>query len=90
VLDILGPGNVRLEANGVVDYPRQQGGQLFGVDTIAIANGKAYLGHPTLSGITPYLRIINLSDYSVKRLDVPMSVGMARMIKQIYLPLIIR
>ena len=90
VLEILGPGNVRLEANGVVDYPRQQGGQLFGVDTIAIANGKAYLGHPTLSGITPYLRIINLSDYSVKRLDVPMSVGMARMIKQIYLPLIIR
>ena len=90
VLDILGPGNVRLEANGVVDYPRQQGSQLFGVDTIAIANGKAYLGHPTLSGITPYLRIINLSDYSVKRLDVPMSVGMARMIKQIYLPLIIR
>jgi hypothetical protein len=91
VLEILGPGNVRLEANGVVDYPRQQGSQLFGVDTIAIANGKAYLGHPTLSGITPYLRIINLSDYSVKRLDVPMSVGVvARVIKQIYLPLIIR
>jgi len=90
VLDILGPGQVRLAADGVVDYPRFQGGQLFGVDTIAVANGKAYLGHPTLSGITPYLRVINLSDYSVKRLSIPMSVGVARMIKLRYLPIIYR
>jgi len=90
VVDILGPGQARLEIDGAADYPRFQGSQLFGVDTIAVANGKAYLGHPTISGITSYLRVINLSDYSVRRLAVPMSAGVAMMIKQIFLPVIFR
>ena len=90
VLNIDGPGMVSLNKVNAVDYPRLTTSQLFGVDTIAVVNGKAYLGYPTLSGSSNDVRVINLSDYSSKRLDLPgviTGVGIISPVK-IYLPLV--
>ena len=90
VLNISGPGMVSLNKINAVDYPRLTTSQLFGVDTIAVVNGKAYLGNPTISGSSNDLRVVNLSDYSSKRLDLPgvaAGVGVISPIK-IYLPLV--
>jgi DNA-binding beta-propeller fold protein YncE len=69
VVEILGPGNVHLVKTGAADYPRITGSQLFGVDTIVAANGKAYLGFPTISGGNNILRIVDLDDYGVRSLQ---------------------
>jgi hypothetical protein len=88
VLDIVGPGDVHLEANNVSDYPRQTASQLFGVDTITLANGKLYLGYPTIGGGDNILRIIKVDDFSVLKRDVsgiPSGVGVLP-VKKIYIP----
>lgn len=92
VLDIIRPGVVSLNRDNAVEYPRFTGSQLFGVDTIAVANGKAYIGHPTLSGAEYALRIVHLSDMSVKRLDTPdIPVGVAAItFKRVYLPAVVK
>jgi hypothetical protein len=90
VLDILGPGDVLLKTNNAVDYPRQTASQLFGVDTIAMANGKLYLGYPTVSGADNILRVINVKDYSVFKLEmdgIPVGIGVIPL-KHIYIPVI--
>jgi hypothetical protein len=90
VLDILGPGDVHLATNDAVDYPRQTTSQLFGVDTIALANGKLYLGYPTMSGADNILRIINVEDYSVFKLEmagIPVGIGVIPL-KHIYIPVV--
>jgi hypothetical protein len=71
VLDIVAPGEVRLAVENAVDYLRFGSSQLFGVDTIAVVQGKAYLGNPTISGASNDLRVVNLDEYSVKRLTMP-------------------
>jgi len=67
VLDINGPGQVSLDAGGVVTVPHMTGSQFFGVDTIVVADNKAYVGYPTgsLAGDSTNLAIVNLTDYSV-------------------------
>lgn len=65
VLTIDGPGQVRLKANDTADLLRITEGQLYGVDTIAVANGKAYLGYPVafIDWSTPnFVPIVDLSN----------------------------
>ena len=90
LVNILGPGQAVLEADEVADYTRYSGSQYFGVDTIAVSNFKAYIGHPTTSGMTPYLLIVNLWDYGVKKMAIPKANSVARIIKQVYIPLLYR
>jgi hypothetical protein len=90
VVNILGPGQAELEVDGIIEFARFQGSQLFGVDTIAVTKHKVYLGHPTMSGVTPYLRIVNLWEFSEKRMAIPKTIGVARLIKQVYIPLLYR
>ncbi|MCU0523147.1 MAG: hypothetical protein MUF84_20980 [Anaerolineae bacterium] len=89
ILDIVAPGEVRLAVENAADYPRLVSSQLFGVDTIAVARGKAYLGNPSVYGAGDDLRVVDLSDFSVKRLTMPgiiAGVGVLSPIRT-YLPL---
>lgn len=73
-----------------INYPRLTGAQLFGVDTITVVNGKAYIGYPSTSGALNDLRVVDLATYSVKRLDlasIPIAVAVIPL-QQGYLPLI--
>jgi DNA-binding beta-propeller fold protein YncE len=92
VLDILGPGQAQLASDNAADFPRLTSSQLFGVDTIAVASGKAYVGYPTLSGARNDLRVVNLSDYGVRSLTMPGIVAGVAAIptNRVYLPLIVR
>ncbi len=71
VLDITGPGQVRLAAGGVVTLPHYGPYQLFGVDVLAVAGNKLYAGYPALSGaVDPdtgetNVAVVDLTDYSV-------------------------
>lgn len=71
VLNIAGPGEVSLEAGGVVTLPHHGSSQLFGVDVIAIAGNKAFVGYPTVSGAPDpetgetSLAVVDLTDYSL-------------------------
>ena len=80
VVDILGPGQARLSADGVASYPDNQGSQWFGVDTITIANGKAYVGSPRSWKATEFMQTVSVNDYSVIPLAVPWATGVARFI----------
>ena len=90
VLDILGPGKVRLNNDDAADLPRLTSSQLFGVDTIAVANGKAYMGYPTLSGASNDLRVVSLSNYGVRKLTLPqITTGVAAIpLHRVYIPLV--
>ncbi len=96
ILDIYGPGNVHLAMNDAADYPRSSGSQLFGVDTIAMANGKLYLGFPTVSGANNILQIIRtngVGSYSRAMSGFPTGVGttpLNLMPNKIYIPIINR
>jgi hypothetical protein len=91
VLDIDGPGMVSVNRINAVDYPRLTSSQLFGVDSIAVSNGKAYVAYPNYLGESNDLRVVNLSDYSVKRLDMPgICNGVAVIpIQRVYLPVVL-
>ncbi|MBN1580200.1 MAG: hypothetical protein JXA89_05815 [Anaerolineae bacterium] len=92
VLNIDGPGLASVNRINAVDYPRLTGAQLFGVDTIAVANGKAYIGYPVLSNASNDLRVVDLSMYAVSRLDMdnpPVGVAVIP-VQKIYLPLVIK
>jgi uncharacterized repeat protein (TIGR01451 family) len=71
VLDINGPGQVSLEAGGLLTVPRSTTSQLFGVDTMAVAGNKLYISCPTVSGCyneknkTTSLYVVDLADYSI-------------------------
>ncbi|MFN8595914.1 MAG: hypothetical protein U0559_07000 [Anaerolineae bacterium] len=71
VLNITGPGQVSLEAGGVVTLPHHGSSQLFGVDVIAIAGNKAFVGYPTVSGAPDpvtkrtSLAVVDLTDYTL-------------------------
>jgi len=89
VLDITAPGVVSLNRDAAADYPRLTSSQLFGVDTIVVANGKAYVGYPTVSGASYDLRVVDLDDYGVRSLSMPgIPVGVAVIpVHKVYLPL---
>jgi DNA-binding beta-propeller fold protein YncE len=90
VVEISAPGVARLLINGAADYPRRTSSQLFGVDTIAVANGRAYLGFPTISGSDSILRIIDLGDYSVRprhTFGTPVGVGVIP-VKKLFFPIL--
>jgi len=54
-LEILGPGNVAFDPAQSTDLLRYTSGQLFGVDGLAVYEGKAYASYPTISiDITKY------------------------------------
>ena len=65
---------------------------LFGVDTVAVANGKAYVSYPDTSDALPDLRVVDLSNYAVKRLTMPgIPTGVDVIpVRRIYLPLVLR
>lgn len=72
VLDITGPGIVSLNEAGAADLLSDVSGSLYGVDVIAIAGDKAFVGHPSTFGITMTneLAVVDLGDYSVTALPV--------------------
>lgn len=97
VLNIAGPGQVSLEAGGVVTVPHTTSSLFFGVDTVAVAGNKVYLGYPTsLTDDDPTnLAIVDLTDYSVtttlvlsKAVFLPAGVA-AIPLRQVHLPLVI-
>jgi uncharacterized repeat protein (TIGR01451 family) len=71
VLNIAGPGQVSLEAGGVVTLPHYTGSQLFGVDTLVVAGDKVFVSYPSLSGaidletLQTSLAVVDLTDYSL-------------------------
>jgi hypothetical protein len=87
VLDISGPGQVSLDMASAVTLPRATSGQLFGVDVIAVAGRKVYVGHPTISITdTNPLAVVDLADYSVIPLEIggyPVSVAATPPMRQI-------
>ena len=97
-MNITGPGQVSLEAGGVVTLPHTAGHTaLFGVDTVAVAGNKVYLGYPdgSIEGDLASLAVVDLTDYSVtstmvlsKTVFVP--AGVAVLPIRVYLPLIFR
>jgi len=90
ILEILSPGEVNLLASNAANYPRLTSSQLFGVDTIVEANGKLYVGNPTLSGGEPIVRIVDLENFNVTGRDVngiPTGMGVIP-INRLYLPVI--
>jgi hypothetical protein len=98
VLNITGPGQVSLEAGGVLTLPHKTSSQYFGVDTVAVAGNKVYLGYPTgsTSDDPTSLAIVDLTDYSVtstmvlsKAVSLP--TGVAAVIPyQSFLPLVFK
>lgn len=94
VLNITGPGLVSLDTDGAFSLPRFSNGQLFGVDTIAVAGGKAYVGYPSQNVITgtKSLAVVDLHAGSVVTLTVnsqSLPTGVAAMpASKIYLPLV--
>jgi hypothetical protein len=75
VLDITGPGQISLNTEVAAEIPRYAGSALFGVDSIAVINNKAYIGHETLSQMTDTLRtsvhVVDLNSYAVMTLTLP-------------------
>jgi len=90
VLDITAPGVVSVDTLNAADFPRLTSSQLFGVDTIDVANGKAYVSYPVTSNASNDLRVVDLADYSVKRLDMPgVCTGVATIpVRRTYFPFI--
>jgi DNA-binding beta-propeller fold protein YncE len=72
VLEIAGPGTVRLHTAGVADLLSDVSGGLYGVDVIAVAGNRAFVGHPSTFGMTmtTHLAVVDLDDYSVTSLPV--------------------
>lgn len=91
ILEITGPGMVSLYLDNAADYPRLTTSQLFGVDTIAVSTDKAYISYPTVSGASNDLRVVDLFDYSVSRIDlngIPTGVAVIP-IHRIYIPFVV-
>ncbi|MBN1538466.1 MAG: hypothetical protein JW908_17150 [Anaerolineales bacterium] len=96
VFDITGPGEISLNTEIAAEIPRYASGAFFGVDSIAVINNKAYLGHETTSLVTDTLptsvHVVDLNTFNVVTLTLPgvptttMSVGVAAVPYFIYLP----
>jgi hypothetical protein len=62
VWNITSPGVLTFQRQ--ITVPMTHSSQLFGVDVMAVANNKLFVGNMTLSGLANYLVVVNLSDYS--------------------------
>jgi len=62
-----------------------------GVDSIVVSNDKAYVAYATNSNASNDLRVVKLSDYSYRKLEmpgIPVSVDVIP-VQKIYLPFVI-
>ena len=65
VLDITAPGEVSLSAAGAATLFNYSSGQFYGVDVLAVADGKLYVGNPIASAAANYLHVVDLTNYAV-------------------------
>ncbi len=70
VLNINGPGSVSLSKAYAATLHQNSSSQLFGVDVLAVAQNKLYVGNPTISGGTSYLNVVNLDNFNVKTIQI--------------------
>jgi len=70
VLNINGPGSVSLSNAYAATLAQNSSSQLFGVDVLAVAFNKLYVGNPTISGGTSYLNVVSLDNFSVKTIQI--------------------
>ncbi|MEN6409793.1 MAG: hypothetical protein ABFD44_08795 [Anaerolineaceae bacterium] len=94
VMDILGPGEVVFDPSRSADLLRNTQSQLFGVDGLAVTEGKAYASYPTLSidsTLYPerYLSVVDLNTLEVTQVDWGLTgsktpVGVAAVIPHYY------
>lgn len=98
ILNIDGPGQVSLDAGGVVSIPHMTTGQFFGVDTLALAGGKLYFGYPTssMNENISNIAVVDLRDFSVSTtlemsstLYIPAGLAVIPL-EQVFLPIILR
>jgi hypothetical protein len=100
VMDILGPGEVAFNSDDTADLLRNTQSQLFGVDGLAVIQGKAYASYPTISidsTLYPerYISVVDLNTFEVTQVDWGLTasktpVGVAAVIPHYYqyIPLI--
>jgi hypothetical protein len=74
VMDILGPGEVEINPSQSVDLLRFTSSQLFGVDGLAVYEGKAYASYPTLSidsNLYPerFVSVVDLNTFKLTPVD---------------------
>ncbi len=91
ILDITGPEQVSLDREKTPELPRMTLSGFLGVDSLVVSNDKAYVAYATNSNASNDLRVVKLSDYSYKRLEmpgIPVSVDVIP-VQKIYLPFVI-
>jgi len=91
ILDITGPGQVSLDREETPHLPRMTLSGFLGVDSIVVSNDKAYVAYATNSNASNDLRVVKLSDYSYRKLEmpgIPVSVDVIP-VQKIYLPFVI-
>jgi hypothetical protein len=82
VLDITAPGEVSLNATGaatLLSHSNVGTPPLYGVDVLAVAGSKLYVGNPTTDDPVNDLQVVDLTDYSVSSLPVGALEGEAPM-----------
>lgn len=102
VMDILGPGQVAFNPTQYVNFGHSTTSQLFGVDGLAVYEGKAYASYPTISidyTLYPerYLSIVDLTTFELTEVDwgpaeerIPVGVAVRQFIpQQVFLPSIL-
>jgi DNA-binding beta-propeller fold protein YncE len=91
ILDITGPGQVSLDREKTPELPRVTLSGFLGVDSIVVSNDKAYVAYATNSNASNNLRIVKLSDYSFRRLEMPGIPVSAAVIpvQKVYLPFVL-
>jgi hypothetical protein len=74
ILNIDSPGEISLNNEIAAIVPRYAGSALFGVDSIAVINNKAYIGHETISQYTDTLyssvHVVDLNSLNVLTLTL--------------------
>lgn len=101
VMDILGPGNVQFNDSQSTDLSHYTSSQLFGVDTIAFYDQKAYLTYPNTSIATDEyptrtLSVVDLETFTLTDVDwgsseviAPVGLSVRHFIPiEIYLPVV--
>lgn len=101
VMDILGPGNVQFNGTESTELSHYTTSQLFGVDTIAYFDQKAYLTYPTISIMyeeypNRTLSVVDLQSFTLTDVDwgltediTPIGLTVRQFIPvEIYLPVI--
>lgn len=103
VMDILGPGQVVFNPDLSTDLKRSTIAQLFGVDGLAVYEGKAYASYPVVtldSSVYPerYLSVVDLDTFELTQVDwgaadarIPVGLAVRQFYpQQIYMPSVTR